>query len=278
MKTLITRALTGIIFVALMVAGIYLHPYTLAALFALICAVSVHEYIGLVAAFDVEKRPETTASMTLLLVLAMVLYGIIAAIGLQWLPTAYWVLLLPLLLLVFLKELYNAQSKQPFVRAALHIAGLVYLVLPLGMTVWLANPDGRFAPHRIMGILILVWANDTFAYLTGFALGRRPLFTRISPKKTWEGSIGGAIGTLSLAYVLPIILEEWDLTAWLGIAVLSIFFGTWGDLVESMLKRNTQIKDSGSLLPGHGGILDRFDAYYFVVPFVAAWIYLYHAN
>lgn len=273
MNTLITRALTGVVFVAVMVGGIYLSPYTLAALFLLINALSLHEYLILVAAFDPDKRPETKYSLILLHGIGFSIYTLFAGVGLSWFDLHYLSLTLPLLLLVFLKELYNPISAQTFVRSALHITGLVYLCIPLGMTLMLAKPFGQFEPNRIMGILILIWANDTFAYLAGFAAGRTPLFKRISPKKTWEGSIGGAVGTFLVAYILSKIMPEFSLNIWLCIGLLSILFGTWGDLVESMLKRNTQIKDSGSILPGHGGILDRFDAYYFAIPFIVALLY-----
>jgi phosphatidate cytidylyltransferase len=276
LNTLVTRALTGVIFVAVMVAGIYISPYTLAALFLLINALSLHEYLILVAAFDPDKRPETQQSLFFLHLIGFAIFALLASVGLNWLDMPYLWLIVPLLLLVFLKELYNAVSAQPFVRSALHITGFVYICIPLGMTLLLANPNGQFAPNRIMGILILVWANDTFAYLAGFTAGRTPLFKRISPKKTWEGSVGGAAGTLLAAYLLSTIMPDFSLTIWLCIGILSILFGTWGDLVESMLKRNTQIKDSGSILPGHGGILDRFDAYYFVIPFIMALLYAFN--
>ncbi|MBL0246373.1 MAG: phosphatidate cytidylyltransferase [Sphingobacteriales bacterium] len=122
--------------------------------------------------------------------------------------------------------------------------------------------------------MLLVWSNDTAAYLSGRAFGRHKLFERISPKKTWEGTIGGGLFTLFVGWLLS-ILFRFSLTTWLGIAALAVLCGTWGDLIESLLKRSLGVKDSGSLLPGHGGVLDRFDALLFVLPFVFAFLYLW---
>jgi phosphatidate cytidylyltransferase len=126
----------------------------------------------------------------------------------------------------------------------------------------------------ILGFFILLWTNDTGAYLSGKYFGKHKLFERISPKKTWEGSIGGGILTLAFAYVLSIYFTNLNITNWLIIGVLIAVFGGLGDLVESMLKRSLGIKDSGKLLPGHGGILDRFDGLLLSVPFVYGYLQL----
>ena len=136
----------------------------------------------------------------------------------------------------------------------------------------IANENNTFEPNRIMGMLLLIWANDTGAYVLGSKIGKTPFFKRISPKKTWEGTISGMITTLILAAILGFVFNELSVVQWYGVAVCVIIFSTLGDLVESMLKRNLGIKDSGTILPGHGGILDRFDALLLVVPYIALWI------
>jgi len=123
-----------------------------------------------------------------------------------------------------------------------------------------------------LGILFLIWSSDSGAYVVGSLIGRTRLFERISPKKSWEGTIGGGLFSLLVAYILSRYFLEIRTDQWLTLAVIVIVAGILGDLIESMLKRSLQIKDSGSILPGHGGILDRFDALIFAVPF--AWVYL----
>jgi phosphatidate cytidylyltransferase len=123
--------------------------------------------------------------------------------------------------------------------------------------------------------VFLIWASDTGAYFSGKALGRTKLFERISPGKTWEGWVGGTLFCLGVAYVLSLYLADLELGYWLGVAAIVSVFGVLGDLSESMLKRSLGVKDSGNLLPGHGGILDRFDSLLMVVPFVVAFLKIF---
>lgn len=120
----------------------------------------------------------------------------------------------------------------------------------------------------------MLWTNDTGAYLAGRFFGKHKLFERISPKKTWEGSIGGGILTIGVAFILSVYFTNLDQTNWIVLAILVAVFGGLGDLVESMLKRSLNIKDSGNLLPGHGGILDRFDGLLLSIPFIYSYLYL----
>ena len=125
----------------------------------------------------------------------------------------------------------------------------------------------EYSPHRVWGLLWLVWTNDSFAYIIGSRIGKTKLFERISPNKTWEGTIGGAIGAIIMAWVLSLYFSDFTMVEWVSLALVAAIFGTMGDLVESMMKRSLGVKDSGSLLPGHGGMLDRFDAFIFAIPF-----------
>ena len=181
--------------------------------------------------------------------------------------------MVPLIFLLFLYELFH-QSEKPFRNIAYLVLGVVYLGLPFALLVKIATHTGSYSPNLVLGMLLLTWANDTGAYFVGSKLGKRPLFPRISPKKTWEGSMGGVVIGLLAGWILSQIFPQYTITDWLILALIVVLFGSLGDLVESMLKRSLKIKDSGTLLPGHGGFLDRFDAFIFVIPFVMAFLIL----
>lgn len=150
----------------------------------------------------------------------------------------------------------------------------LYIALPLGLVPLFGQvvSADTTQPVMVLSLFILIWVSDTFAYLVGISIGRHRLFERISPKKSWEGALGGCVFSLLAAWVLFSITGLMSLPVWLGLAVIVVIFGIFGDLFESLLKRTAMMKDSGSLLPGHGGLLDRFDALLFVSP--AAWVYL----
>jgi len=184
------------------------------------------------------------------------------------------------MLLTFIIELFR-KNDTPFVNVAYTLLGVLYIVLPFAMLFHLGfYTNNSFSEHYsyqiILGIFILLWTNDTGAYLSGRFFGKHKLFERISPKKTWEGAIGGGILALIVAYVISIYFTNLTLTDWIITGALIVVFGDLGDLIESMLKRSFGIKDSGKLLPGHGGILDRFDALLLAVPFVYSYLQLAH--
>jgi len=161
---------------------------------------------------------------------------------------------------------------------AVDIAGIAFVVLPLALLNILLNPFGIPDYHTawfVLGMFVILWTHDTFAYLCGSLFGKHPLYRKISPKKTWEGSIGGFGFALVSAYIISIFLPELELWQWLAIAFVIAVFGTIGDLIESLLKRRASVKDSGKLLPGHGGILDRFDSVLFVSPIVLVIILIF---
>lgn len=149
-----------------------------------------------------------------------------------------------------------------------------YIALPMALIPLFDHiiPRGGTQPMMILSLFILIWVNDTFAYLIGISFGRHRLFERVSPKKSWEGAFGGLVFSIAAALGLYAFTRLMSPEIWIGLAVVVTIFGIFGDLFESLLKRNANTKDSGSLLPGHGGLLDRFDALLFVAP--AAWIYL----
>jgi phosphatidate cytidylyltransferase len=148
--------------------------------------------------------------------------------------------------------------------------------LSLLVNIVVSNDSHEYRPESLVYFFMLIWASDTGAYFAGRAFGRRKLFERVSPKKTWEGFIGGAVLSMVVAAVLASITFFPDLKVWLGMSIVAVVMGTYGDLVESLLKRNVGVKDSGTLLPGHGGVLDRFDSILLASPFLFVYLKLFY--
>ncbi|MCH2046787.1 MAG: phosphatidate cytidylyltransferase, partial [Saprospiraceae bacterium] len=180
---------------------------------------------------------------------------------------SFW--LFPLLFASFLFELFAASSK-PFENIAFNMLGIVYIGIPTTLLVSMPLTD-ESGMLVILALILMVWASDVFAYLLGSKIGKHKMFPRISPKKTWEGTFSGVIGAMVTGVLCFYVFAEvrFSLTLWLVLGATCTIFGILGDLVESMLKRSLGIKDSGTILPGHGGFLDRFDAFIFAVPFAA---------
>ncbi|MBX2927478.1 MAG: phosphatidate cytidylyltransferase [Saprospiraceae bacterium] len=273
---MLQRAITGFFFIAVMVGGIYGGRYTFLGLFAIITAGCLWEYLGIVLESG-RKRDLIRKLLGVVLGLTPFAGNSLLHLGLI-LDEAHFIsasalLLFPLLFLAFIYEMY-AQSEQPFANIGYTVLGAVYIGVPFALLEFIAFDDKQFFAGTVMGLLIMTWGNDSAAYLFGSRWGRRLLFPRLSPKKTWEGFWGGAVFTLLSAGVLSLFFKGLTPLNWLILGVIVIVFGTFGDLVESMLKRSFHAKDSGDLLPGHGGLLDRFDGFIFLLPFAAAYILL----
>jgi len=265
------RVLTAIIFVVVMVGGVYLHPISLIALFLLITVMCLWEYLNLTLIKDNNGRKWIGLGLGLFPFLLTAFYNLPSY---ETSPNFLYngvLLFLPLVALSLVYELYTS-SEKPFTNIGVLSLGVFYIGIPLALVPMIAFRPGSFHPNIIFGLLLLTWANDTGAYLIGSQIGRTKLFPRISPKKTWEGSLGGVVVAFMAAYLLSMVFKDLALKDWLVLALLVSIFGSIGDLVESMLKRSLNIKDSGNLLPGHGGMLDRFDAFLFLLPFAAAYL------
>ncbi len=180
--------------------------------------------------------------------------------------------LIPLIYLIFVIELYRKKA-QPIQNISFTILGIIYIAVPITLLHEIAyfSPTSfgqEYNYELLLGYFFVLWANDTGAYLIGKRFGKNKLFPSISPKKTWEGSIGGAALAMGITYVNIYFFNDYHWSIWLGMGLIIVLFGSWGDLVESLFKRSLNIKDSGKLLPGHGGVLDRFDGIFISAPLV----------
>ena len=278
LKNLIVRAVTGVFFVTAMVLGI-LHPHALIALFALITGLSIWEYTGLVNNIKGVKVNRFISTI-------IGVYFFLAVAGLRLTPVEGFVVFVPYILSILyllISELY-LKNENPINNWAYTMLGQMYIAMPFSMINVLAFQQGEMGQVTFdsllpLSIFIFLWTNDTGAYLCGSFFGKHKLFPRISPKKSWEGSIGGGLLVLIVAGVIGYFTNTdtdphmLSIPAWIGLGLVVVVFGTWGDLVESLFKRTLGIKDSGNILPGHGGMLDRFDSSLMAIP--AAVVYLY---
>ncbi len=273
---MLQRGITGFFFILVMVGGIYGGRYTFVGLFAVITAGCLWEYLGLVLE---NGRKRDLIRKVLGVCLGLTPFAGNSLIHLDMVKdealfvSAASLVFFPLLFMAFIYEMY-AQSQRPFANIGYAILGTVYIGVPFAMLEFIAFDEKQFFAGTVMGLLIMTWGNDTAAYVIGSRWGCRLLFPRLSPKKTWEGLIAGGIFTLVTGWILSRYITGLSLANWLTLALIVVVFGTFGDLVESMLKRSFNAKDSGGLLPGHGGLLDRFDGFIFLIPFAAAYILL----
>lgn len=179
--------------------------------------------------------------------------------------------LLPFLFLIFVFELYR-KKESPLLNVSILLGGIIFVSLPLQLLMIASFAQGDYKWEIVMANLVFIWSNDTFAYLVGSRFGKNKLFPRISPKKSWEGAFGGLIFTIGVIFIWAHFFSIFSFWQWLFGGLIIIVMGSLGDLIESMFKRYIGVKDSGNLLPGHGGFLDRFDAFLFSLPFYSAYV------
>lgn len=282
MKTLLTRSLSGVVFAAVMLLGFWHSRASFTVLLFVINLGCLWEYYTIVKPLYTLGRLSANAYRISGLVGGVLVFAFFAARSLWWLPVEADLLWVPVLFALAALEL-RSLSPQAARNAALNAFGLIYVSVSLGLLLLITQRESFYEdrmdwfPYRVapvLGLLLLVWANDTFAYLGGSLFGRNKLYPEISPGKTWEGFATGIVFALAASYGLYWWLGVYSLRVWLGLALIASVVGTAGDLFESMIKRNVGIKDSGKIMPGHGGFLDRFDAFLFCAPFAWAWIHL----
>jgi phosphatidate cytidylyltransferase len=271
LKVLITRTLTSLLYATVVVAGILVHPFLFAIVFLALTILALLEFYRMVRMSGGE--PQVWSGLVISIVFFISIFGYVAGI----LPPYTIFSVIPLLFLIFIVELYR-RKPLPIANIAFTLAGFLYIAFPISLSNLLAFPlnSGKhvFYPWILFGITITLWMYDSGAYLIGTSLGKHRLFERISPKKSWEGVIGGGIIAMLAGVMNAWLFQSIELITWLLISFLVIVSGTFGDLVESMMKRSLEIKDSGNLLPGHGGFLDRLDSFIFTVPMVVTLLYL----
>lgn len=203
------------------------------------------------------------------------MFSIVFLVARRSLDSPLYLIVFPLTALGFIIKLYDKSDKQPFVNTALFFLGLVYVGLPFSLLNFLVIVDQNYTYGICIGVIFLTWANDIGAYFAGSFLGQNKLFKRISPKKSWEGTMGGAIFSLFIVMLNDFLFDDLPLWEWIIISLIITIFGTFGDLVESHFKRTIEIKDSGSIIPGHGGFLDRFDSLMMSMPFVVLFLEIF---
>lgn len=263
-----TRAITGFFFIIVMLGSVLLGHYTFGIFYLILSILCLHEFYGLNIKSGFEpNRPAGFLN-------AVLIYGIFAFITYQPSPLLHKLLfLIPVAVcVVFISELFKV-SVSPFNNIAYTFTGLVFVIIPFTFFHGLAYIQGSFNFHLPLGFLLMLWCNDTGAYLVGRAIGRTKLFERHSPKKTWEGFIGGVVIAAGVGFLISHFFTELSWNQWVSIGIIIGCFGTLGDLIESMFKRSINIKDSGGLLPGHGGLLDRFDGFLMAAPIVYTYLY-----
>ena len=290
MKNFLIRTVTGVIFVAAIVAS-FLRPEAMVLLFSIVTGMTIWEFTGLVNEREhvtVNRFICTVAGVYFFYAMTYYCSDIYAGVAKSVVFIPYLVTIIYLLI----AELYLRQD-DPVQDWAYTMLSQMYIALPfslLNVLAFTANSSGMVTFNTLLplSVFIFLWVNDTGAYCVGSLLGRHKLFPRISPGKSWEGSIGGAIFVLAAAWGIgwldnmqvadldhasSLFMDMLSIPEWLGLGLIVVVFGTWGDLVESLFKRTLGIKDSGSILPGHGGMLDRFDSSLMAIP--ASVVYLY---
>lgn len=186
-----------------------------------------------------------------------------------------FVWLLPALLLIcFIFPLYGYKDRKPINCLSVTVLGVIYVSVPFSLLLPIAYSRGGYDFSLVTGLLLAQWANDTGAYIAGRSLGKTRVFESVSPNKTWEGTIGGGLLSLGMLYGWAQYFDSLSTLEWLGLSLIMVVFGSLGDLVESLFKRNLAIKDSGNSIPGHGGFLDRFDGLIMALPFATAYLML----
>ena len=266
MSNFFQRAISGAVYISIIIASILFHSYAFVAVFTVICAWCVREFQQLTNSQpDVDVNTWIAAFGGAFLFICSYLYasGIVSC---KWIYAIYIVYVMA----VFIWELYR-KHPNPINNWAYFVLGQVYVAVPFSLLSFILFATG-YTPILLLSVFVIIWVNDTGAYLCGVTFGKHRLFERISPKKSWEGFIGGAVFSLVAGYVFSLFIPEISLLHWFILAEIIVVFGTFGDLSESLLKRTLGVKDSGNTIPGHGGLLDRFDSMLFAAP--AVFVYL----
>jgi len=269
LKDLTQRSLTGIIYVLVMIAGITIHPIGFMLVFGVFLYLTLMEFYNLVETAGMSPRKTIGTSLGVLCFL--VCFGMVN----QILPAKSYLIFIPAMIFILLME---ALRDKPGIlqNSAITLTGFIYVAIPFSLLIFIVHPGYPLYPvfdsKTMLGVLFIIWTFDSMAYLIGSRFGKHKIHTKISPNKSWEGFIAGTLSALILGVMNALVFRSPSMINWLVIAALTAVFGTLGDLFESIIKRRLKVKDSGNFLPGHGGLLDRFDSLLFVIPVIYVWL------
>ncbi len=278
-RELLVRSLSGLVFVALVVGPILWNRYSVALIFLVV------SFLGLLEFFKVMNAGGFRPPKVFGILCGVAIYCLVACSSLGLTAQGSLLMIFPILVSIVVVELFRNDAN-PISNISYTALSMLYVVCPLACLNYFAYEDAKYYEVLgldgyqnclLLGFFCVLWANDTGAYLFGRMLGRTKLFERISPNKTWEGAVGGAILAMLVGWLFGYLTES-SVVHWMVISLIIVVFGTLGDLTESQIKRSVGIKDSGSIMPGHGGILDRFDGVLFAAPFVLTYLYLLSVN
>lgn len=264
MNNFVKRTLSGFLFITLIISSILLSRFTFASVFAIISGWIVYEFHKI---SNVQPTVNINPLVGLFGAVLLFCCSFLYASGIKLCPvyTIYGLYVV----VILISELYR-QKANPINNWAYFILGQVLIALPFALLNFILFID-KWQPLLLLAVFVTIWVNDTGAYVIGVTFGKHRLFERISPKKSWEGFIGGALAALLSGYVFSLLIPQISLINWFIFSEIVVVFGTFGDLIESLIKRTIGVKDSGNVLPGHGGLLDRFDSMLLAAPVV----YLY---
>jgi len=274
MKDLVARGFSALIFVPTVLLCIWYSQISLFILFGLFNIIGLRELQKITLQIPNNTPNKLRTERVVSIIIGCIIYTILGLHG-NCLIEDHWLsLILPLLFIFFIRALITDPPNQ-FGRTATNTLGIIWITIPFALTNYIANFNCEFDPRILMCIFFLGWSYDSGAYCFGRLFGKTKLAPTISPNKTWEGAAGGIFAALFVSYLISIVFTGiYPLKYWMIIGIIVAIFGTLGDLIESLLKRNAGVKDSGNFMPGHGGILDRFDSLIFIVPFVYVFMYL----
>jgi phosphatidate cytidylyltransferase len=268
-NNLTQRIITGLLGSAAIITGVCINEWTYCLVFFIITLFSLLEFYKLAGLDGVvpQKTFGTICGVAIYLLSFFIEKGDISY--------RYYFLIFPIVSCVYMIKLYKKFERKPFTNIAFTFLGIFYVAMPFSLLNIAAFESNKYNYEIIFGCLFILWASDTGAYFAGTFFGKRKLFERISPKKSWEGFFGGAALAMIFAYGLSQFFHTITLLQWIIIGFIIIIGGTFGDLVESLLKRSIEIKDSGTSIPGHGGFLDRFDGLLISAPFIVAYLLIF---
>ena len=268
-SNLVPRLITGILGSAAIIFGIVYSEWLYFIIFFIIVLFSIIEFYRLAGVDGLVPQKAFGVAC------GIIIYCLSFFIEQGTLAKKYYFLFFPLVCCLFIIKLYKKLERKPFVNIAIILLGIFYTAIPFALLNMAVFESQVYNYQIILGCLLILWATDTGAYFAGTFFGRRKLFERISPKKSWEGFAGGAALAMVFAYGSSVYFTSLPQWQWLCIGWIIIIGGTYGDLVESLLKRSIEIKDSGTSLPGHGGFLDRFDGLFISAPFIVAFLEIF---